>query len=79
MTRKLYAIVAVVGVAGLYATLSSSSSKQSETNFLQLDPLDSVFARYLAEHGKSYATKEEYERRKAVFAKQLKFVTDHNS
>jgi hypothetical protein len=44
-----------------------------------IDPVDSVFARYLAKHGKSYATKEEYERRKEIFARQLKVVTSHNS
>jgi cathepsin H len=44
-----------------------------------IDPIDSVFARYLAQHGKSYSTKEEYERRKEIFARQLKTVTNHNS
>ncbi len=44
-----------------------------------IDPIDSVFARYLAKHGKSYSTKEEYERRKEIFSRQLKSVTDHNS
>lgn len=44
-----------------------------------VDPIDSVFARYLAKHGKSYSSKEEYERRKEIFARQLKIVTDHNS
>ena len=33
----------------------------------------------MAEHGKSYATKEEYERRKEVFAKTLRFVSEKNS
>jgi len=33
----------------------------------------------MAREGKSYATKEEYERRKGYFAAKLKFVTEHNS
>ena len=41
--------------------------------------MDSAFARYLAEHSKSYATKEEYEKRRELFAQNLRFVTEHNS
>lgn len=41
--------------------------------------MDSAFARYLAEHSKSYATKEEYEKRREVFAQNLRFVSDQNS
>jgi C1A family cysteine protease len=41
--------------------------------------VDSAFARYLAQHSKSYATKEKYEKRREVFAQSLRLVSDHNS
>ena len=68
----------MAGCAALFALLQTPTA--SSGSFLQvIDPVDSVFARYLAKHGKSYATKEEYERRKEIFARQLKVVTSHNS
>ena len=68
----------MAGCAALFALLQTPTGNSG--SFLQvIDPVDSVFARYLAKHGKSYATKEEYERRKEIFARQLKVVTSHNS
>ncbi len=74
----ILSIVALAGAAGLLALYSSSASPAG-TNFLELDSVDTAFARYLAQHGKSYATKEEYELRKEVFAKNLQYVSEHNS
>lgn len=74
----LVSLSAVAGCAALFALLQTPTSNSA--SFLQvIDPVDSVFARYLAKHGKSYSTKEEYERRKEIFARQLKAVTNHNS
>jgi len=39
---------------------------------------DSSFNRYLAKHGKSYATKAEYLMRKDIHDKALEEVTEHN-
>jgi hypothetical protein len=73
--RTVYlAIASVAAFAGFAAIYTPPSS----TNFLA-DPLDVVFARYLAEYGKSYSSKEEYEQRKAIFSANLKYVTEHNS
>jgi Cathepsin propeptide inhibitor domain (I29) len=33
----------------------------------------------MAEYGKSYSTKEEYERRKEAFAQMIRFVSEKNS
>jgi hypothetical protein len=74
--RGILSIVAIAGVAGLVALYTSSGSVSSGANFLELDSVDSAFARYLAEHGKSYATKEEYERRREVFAQNLRYVSE---
>ena len=79
MRSVFYALSAAAAVA-VFCFLNSGAPIQSGSNFLQeIDPIDQVFIRYLAKEGKSYATKEEYERRKEYFAAQLKFVTEHNS
>jgi C1A family cysteine protease len=79
MRKEIFlSLSAVAGCAALFALFQTPTNNGG--NFLQvIDPIDSVFARYLAKHGKSYSTKEEYERRKEIFARQLKTVTDHNS
>ena len=81
MRKEIFlSLSAVAGCVTLFALLQVPTSRTSGANFLQvIDPIDSVFARYLAKHGKSYATKEEYETRKSIFAAQLKTVTTHNS
>jgi C1A family cysteine protease len=81
MRKEIFlSLSAVAGCATLFALLQAPTTRTSGANFLQvIDPIDSVFARYLAKHGKSYSTKEEYETRKAIFAAQLKTVTTHNS
>jgi hypothetical protein len=69
MRKEIFlSLSAVAGCATLFALFQTPISKSSTANFLSvIDPIDSVFARYMAKHGKSYATKEEYEMRKAVF------------
>jgi hypothetical protein len=41
--------------------------------------IERAFVNYLAEHGKSYGTREEFEFRLNLFADKLKFVSEHNS
>ena len=79
MRKEIFlSLSAVAGCAALFALLQTP--KANSASFLQvIDPIDSVFGRFLAKHCKSYATKEEYERRKEIFARQLKSVTNHNS
>jgi len=40
---------------------------------------DHEFIRYVAEYGKSYGTREEYEFRADIFKKNLEFIAEHNS
>eukprot|EP00178_Gracilaria_changii_P010690 TRINITY_DN3104_c0_g1_i5.p2 TRINITY_DN3104_c0_g1~~TRINITY_DN3104_c0_g1_i5.p2 ORF type:complete len:318 (+),score=54.70 TRINITY_DN3104_c0_g1_i5:33-956(+) len=40
--------------------------------------IDSLFAKYLAQHGKNYLTTEEYETRKTIFAKNHFIIAEHN-
>ena len=39
---------------------------------------EKAYSDYLAKHGKSYATEEEYKFRLSIFAKNLEIVTEHN-
>jgi hypothetical protein len=68
--------LAVVGVVAA-ATMMLMNGPSSGSNFLEAS--DSAFSRYMAKHGKSYATKEEYSFRKALFDKAMEEVTTHNS
>ena len=77
--RSIFFTLSAAAAVAVYC-LINSSTPQAGSNFLQqIDPIDQVFVRYLAKEGKSYATKEEYQRRKEIFADKLKFVTEHNS
>lgn len=40
--------------------------------------IDSLFAKYIAQHGKTYLTTEEYETRKTIFAKNHFIIAEHN-
>ena len=77
--RSIFFTLSAAAAVAVYCLLNTAAPS-SGSNFLQeIDPIDQVFIRYLAKEGKSYATKEEYERRKEYFAAKLKFVTEHNS
>lgn len=52
---------------------------QGSNGFLQVDAVDSMFARFMARYGKSYSTKEEYNLRKALFEKQLEVIALSNA
>ena len=54
-----------------YAALIASAHAVSD--------IESTFLGYLAEHGKSYATIEEYQFRLAEFKKKDEFIMQHNS
>jgi cathepsin H len=75
----MYFTIAAAAAVAVYCLLNVSAPLNG-SNFLQtIDPVDQVFIRYLSKEGKSYATKEEFERRKQIFSASLKFVTEHNS
>lgn len=78
--RSIFATLSVGAAVAVYCLLNTYAAPSNGNNFLQeIDPIDQVFLRFMAREGKSYATKEEYERRKSYFAANLKFVTEHNS
>ena len=75
--KRGFAALAVVGIAAAVAVFALSQTPFSGMNLKYKS--DSNFAKYLAKHGKSYSTKEEYEMRKALFEERLQQVADHNA
>lgn len=45
----------------------------------ELNSIDNDFAEYVAHHGKSYMTKEEYTYRREIFERNKRLIEDHNS
>jgi len=64
---------AIAGVA-LYNQEAATALFSDETN-----EFETVFAKYCADHGKSYGTKEEYQFRLTQFSKNMKVIEEHNS
>jgi KDEL-tailed cysteine endopeptidase len=75
--KKGFAAIAVVGVAAAVAVFAITQG--SVTGGLNLSSSDAAFNKYLAKHGKSYATKEEYAYRKSLFDTQVHEMTAHNA
>ena len=77
--RKGFAALAVVGIAAVAAVLALTFNSSSVKSGMSLNVFsDSSFNRYLAKHGKSYATKAEYLMRKEIHDKALEEVIEHN-
>jgi cathepsin L len=71
-------IIAATVVGTLY--LLNIQLPQNNSNFLQqFDSIDGRFTTYLAQHSKSYRTKEEYLLRRQLFESSLAFVEAHNA
>jgi C1A family cysteine protease len=58
-----------------YATLLATASAYTVSD----TTMERHYLNYLAEHGKSYGTKEEYLFRLAEFTRKMKFVEEHNA
>ena len=80
--RKI-GLISVVGVAtigALYMVSMGGQLTNEGTKFLQqIDAVDGRYTSYMARHGKSYGTKEEYVMRKQLYERSLKFVDSHNA
>ena len=78
MKKQIISVVALSGVVAFVA-LNFGGKITNGQSFLQVDSVDSAFARYLARYGKSYHSVEEYNLRRALFEKQLNRITEVNS
>ena len=72
--------LAIVGVVAATLMFMNTMGPVSGSNFLQSSTATgTAFNRFVAKHGKSYSTKEEYLYRKSIFEKAHDEVTKHNS
>ncbi len=78
MKRGFFGTLAVVGIAAVAAVLSLSDKTTQNSSFLAASS-DIEFNKFMVRHGKSYATKEEYLFRKAIFDKAQADVNTHNA
>ena len=73
--KSVAGIATVATLAGLAVYQTSES-----TQLFQVDAeAKNQFDNYVAEYGKSYGTKEEYEFRLNIFAKNFKLISEHNT
>ena len=78
--RQGFATLAVVGVAAVVAVFALTSNVSSTSLFgASLTAEDFEFIKFTAVHGKSYATKEEFEFRAALFKETLAKIQVENS
>lgn len=78
--RKGFASIAIVGVAAcvaVYALTQSPKSNSLYSNTLTAEDME--FLKFVAKHGKSYGTKEEFEFRADLFKKTLAALAEENA
>jgi KDEL-tailed cysteine endopeptidase len=77
--RKGFTALAVVGIAAVAAVLALTQNSYTTSLYgSALTAQDYEFIKYVAHHGKSYATKEEYEFRSALFKETLAKIEAEN-
>jgi hypothetical protein len=77
--RTGFASIAVVGVAACIAVYALTQQPQSNSLYTALSAEDMEFLKFVALHGKSYGTKEEFEFRSDIFKKNLASINLENS
>ena len=71
---------AAVAFAGAIAGVAFYNQEAATALFNdETSEYEAAFAKYVADHGKSYGTKEEYQFRLAQFAKNMKVIENHNA
>lgn len=77
--RKGFASLAIVGVAACIAAFATLYQPQGTSLYSNLSAEDREFIKFTLVHGKSYATKEEYEFRSQLFKNTLAFIQSENA
>jgi type II secretory pathway pseudopilin PulG len=75
MRKELTISLAVVGIVATFAIMSIENTPKS----INLVSEEKGFASFVARHGKSYATKEEYLHRLQLYLKSYEIITHHNT
>jgi len=70
---------AIVGVVSLTSSTGPIDASQAKLGLVSHDEYETVFARFMAEHGKVYATLDEYMTRFQTFKQNLDYIRKHNS
>ena len=77
--RKVFGSLAIIGIAAVVAVFAFSQKSQSTSLYgTALTAEDFEFIKYVASHGKSYATKEEFEYRSVLFKDNLAKIKAEN-
>ncbi len=76
--KRGFATLAIVGAVAAIAVFALSQGPSMGSG-MNLKATDSAFTKYLAKHGKSYVTKEEYELRRAIFEGSIQEMNAHNA
>jgi C1A family cysteine protease len=77
--RKGFASLAVIGVAAVVAVFAFTQKSQTTSLYgTALTADDYEFIKFVASHGKSYATKEEFEYRSALFKDTIAKIRAEN-
>ena len=80
--RSGYASLAVVGVAAgvaLFAAFNYQFAAPSTSLYASFGSDDLEFLKFVSQHGKSYATKEEFAQRTAIFKSNLAAIRAENA
>ena len=84
LPKKIFALVLLLGVAGLIASLSrtphSHGPLETGPRFLaEPSAEEQAFISFLAIHGKQYPSLQDYEKRMAIFSKNMRTIESHNA
>merc|ERR1712127_1061710 len=79
-TNKQMKYAAAVAFAGAIAGVAMYNQEAATALFsAETNEYEAAFATYVAQHSKSYGTKEEYQFRLAEFSKNMKVIENHNA
>ena len=67
MRKLILSFVAVSGLVALYSLFNVSPVQPGQKFLWQATGVDRIFANWAAQNGRSYSSKEEYERRREIF------------
>ena len=77
--RTGFASLAVVGVAACVAVYALSAGPKTTSLYTSLTTEDMEFLKFVALHGKSYGTKEEFEFRSQIFKETMAKIALENA
>ena len=77
-SKEILASLAVAGAVAVFALFNINNSTTSSSTFLQISEVEQAFNRYIAKHGRSFGTRQEYQHRLSIFVNNFKKIMEHN-